>query len=306
MEYYVLGTGIVFIFLAFSAALWLRHCLVKYTNSLTSSLDEMIAGKQEIIFDEESELLMGKIQVKLRQLYEMMRRQADKNEKDRENLEEIISDISHQVKTPIANIRMYHTILQKGNFPPERGKEFLGAADIQVEKLNSLMTSMVEMSRMEVGTIRVLPVYQSVYPLIEQAVCSAALKAEKKDIRIEIECGKAICAVFDLKWTVEALGNILDNAVKYTEQGGLISIKAGATDYFVKIEVKDCGRGICEEDYTKIFKRFYRGKDARQEEGVGIGLFLAQEILRKQRGYISVQSEVRKGSSFFLHLPAEE
>lgn len=305
MERYVFGAGCFLILLSIGMAVWLRHCLVRYTFSLSSCLDQMIKGEREIIFDEEYELLMSKVQVKLRQLYEILRVQAELNEKEKKSLEEIITDISHQVKTPIANIRLYHRILEKRELSGEQMQEFLQIADGQVEKLDVLMKSMIAVSRMETGLIQTDPSYQRISPLIEQAVCGIALKAEKKQIEMEIHCEDWMKAVYDRKWTLEALENILDNAVKYTKEQGHIRISVQVTDFFVGIHVEDDGKGIPQEHYTRVFRRFYREESVQQEEGVGIGLFLAKEIIRKQKGYIGLKSEPGQGSVFSIYLPAE-
>ncbi len=305
MEKYILMAGILCLLCAGLGFIVLRWYLVRYTTSLTRSLDEMIEGKREIIFDEENEWLMSKVQVRLRQLYEILQSRTEQSRRERAELEGIISDISHQVKTPLANIRMYHAILLKRSLPPEKQAQFLHLVDGQVEKLDSLMQSMVEMSQMEIGMICTKPVRQPLPPLIEQAVCQIALKAERKRIDIQVECEDWMQAVFDLKWTLEALGNILDNAVKYTGEGGKIKISALVTDFFVRIKVSDNGKGIPESQYTKVFKRFYRAADVQQEEGVGVGLFLAQEIIRMQKGYIDLKSQVGAGSEFSINLPAE-
>lgn len=297
--------GCVMLLLSFASAAALRRYLVRYTDSLVECLDGMIAGRQEVVFVEEKELLMSKVQVKLRQLYEILQNRTEKSLHDREILEELISDISHQIKLPIANIRTCQSILHRRDLSPERRREFLQSVDEQAVKLDTLMESLIEMSRMEVGTIKVEPVYQTVYPLVEQAVCQMALKAQQKQIEIQVDCGRWIYAVYDKKWTAEALENILDNAVKYTESRGRIKITVGVTDFFAKIEVSDTGIGIPEEEFTNIFRRFTRGKDVQQEEGVGIGLYLAREIARKQKGYIGVESEAGKGSAFSIYLPAE-
>lgn len=296
--------GCVMILLSLIAPVCLRRYLVRYTTDLISSLEEMIAGTKELVFDEENEFLMSKVQVKLRQLYEITERKHEKSSRDKEVLEGIVSDISHQVKTPIANLRMYHSILRSRELSGEERQRFLEAMDAQTTKLDILMESMIEMSRMEVGMIQVEPVYQDIMPLIEQVVCDAAMKAEKKNLSLVIDCDERIKAVYDRKWTVEALGNILDNAVKYTPEGGHIAICVSLSDFFAKIEVKDNGKGIEEAHFAEVFKRFYREADVQQVEGVGIGLFLAREIIRMQKGYIDLRSEVGRGSSFYVYLPA--
>ena len=120
-----------------------------------------------------------------------------------------------------------------------------------------------------------------------------------------MDCSGELYAWFDEKWTGEALFNLLDNAVKYNHRGGHIWIDARATDYFVRIRVRDDGRGIREEDLNDIFKRFYRAKESADTEGVGIGLYLAREILRKQKGYIKAAPNKGKGSTFSVFLPID-
>lgn len=220
-------------------------------------------------------------------------------------LERTVADLSHQVKTPIASIRMYHNLLQKERLDESRRLEFLKAVENQVDKLEFLIQSMIKMSRLETGIIKVHPEYTMVYPLLEQVVCDVALKAEAKNIELEVECDAALKAFFDPKWTQEAVFNLLDNAVKYTDAGGRVCINAMATDFFVRIQICDNGKGIEEENMAQIFKRFYREPDAARTEGVGIGLYLTREILSRQKGFVEVQSKKGKGSVFSAHLPLE-
>jgi Signal transduction histidine kinase len=287
-------------------AFLLRKYLVRYTISLTSCIDAMLAAKENIEFDEENELLTSKIQVKFRQLYDVLNQQKEASIRDREQLEEIISDISHQIKTPMSNIKMYSDILKNRELTKEKQREFLGLVQLQIDKLESLIDSMIEMSQMEVGMISVLPKRQPLIKLIEEAVCGIAVKAEKKNMDISILCDERLMACYDLKWTTEALVNILDNAVKYSDENGEIKISVLELGFFIKVQVTDNGKGIEEGNFTQIFKRFYREPEVQQVEGVGIGLFLAQEILKKQKGYVDVKSSPGRGSTFSLYLPFGE
>lgn len=297
--------GCAMIICAIAGAILLRWYLVTYTKRLLHCLDEMIAGKSDLTIGEEEELLMAKVEVKLRQLYEGLRQEKEQTQRDRESLESTISDISHQVKTPITNIRIYQGLLSRDDLPLEHRREFLRQLESQVDRLDALMESMIRMSRIEVGIVQVNPVLRTVSPLIEEAICQVALKAKEKQIQIKVKCAAHLKAIFDKKWTLEALGNILENGIKYTPAGGAVMVTANTTDFFVKIRIEDTGKGIREAHYTKIFKRFYREEDVQQEEGIGLGLFLAQEIIRQQNGYIDVKSQLGKGSAFSVHLPAE-
>ena len=165
------------------------------------------------------------------------------------------------------------------------------------EKLDFLIQALVKSSRLESGVIAVHPKEETVSPMIGQAVTQAALKAERKGITINCD-QLAGTAFFDRKWTAEALYNLLDNAVKYSPPGSMIRISAIEYPMFYRIDIADEGRGIPEEEQTLIFKRFYRAQDAAQEEGIGIGLYLTREILKKQGGYVKVRSEYGKGSVF--------
>lgn len=305
MEIYFFYLGFVLFLLSICMAFLLRKYFVRYTTSLISCIDDILTEKEEIVFDVEKELLTSKIQVKFRQLYDVLTKQKEKSVHDKEQLEEIISDISHQVKTPMSNIKMYADILQNRELTKEKQNEFLGLVRLQVDKLDSLIDSMVEMSQMEAGMISVLPKRQPLALLIEEAVCSIAVKAEKKNMDISICCEEGIMAYYDLKWTAQALANILDNAIKYTDEKGKIKISVLELGFFIKVQVADNGKGIAEENFTQIFKRFYREPEVQQVEGVGIGLFLAQEILKKQKGYIDVKSSPGRGAAFSLYLPSD-
>ncbi|MCI8781103.1 MAG: HAMP domain-containing histidine kinase [Lachnospiraceae bacterium] len=306
MEIYFFYIGLVLFLLSICMAFLLRKYLVRYTISLTSCIDAMLAAKENIEFDEENELLTSKIQVKFRQLYDVLNQQKEASIRDREQLEEIISDISHQIKTPMSNIKMYSDILKNRELTKEKQREFLGLVQLQIDKLESLIDSMIEMSQMEVGMISVLPKRQPLIKLIEEAVCGIAVKAEKKNMDISILCDERLMACYDLKWTTEALVNVLDNAVKYSDENGEIKISVLELGFFIKVQVTDNGKGIEEGNFTQIFKRFYREPEVQQVEGVGIGLFLAQEILKKQKGYVDVKSSPGRGSTFSLYLPFGE
>lgn len=282
-----------------------RHSLIMYTKKLSDCLDSMIAGDEEIAFEEEEDSLVGKVQVKMRKLYEILQSHTEDSQRNQKNLEKTISDLSHQVKTPIASIRMYQNILMRQGINEEDRMEFLRNAEKQVDKLEFLIQAMIKMSRLETGIVNVSPKSESVYQLVEAAVCDVALKAEAKNIGISVDCKETLLAYFDKKWTTEALFNIIDNAVKYTKEGGEIRISASATDFFIRIQVRDNGRGIEESHITEIFKRFYREPSAAEVEGVGIGLYLAREIITKEKGFIEVRSKIGIGSLFSLNLPIE-
>lgn len=221
----------------------------------------------------------------------------------KDQISALISDISHQTKTPIANILLYASLLAEGELSPEQAAQ-AATLSRQAEKLSFLIQALVKASRLETGIITTAPEPQPVGPLLEGALAQARPQAEAKGLTLAAEpCGAA--ARFDRKWTAEALFNVVDNAVKYTPAGGRVTLSAVPLGQFCRVDVSDTGIGIPEEEQGRIFGRFYRGGAVRAEEGVGIGLYLVREILRRQGGYVKVASRPGQGTTFSLYLPRE-
>ena len=281
----------------------IRRKLVMFSDSFCGQMDDMLSGdimqpKQTI----EEESLFYKINYRLGQLYEVMQENKNNIAKERADLQELISDISHQVKTPIANLKIINNTLLENEVPPQKQKEFLTAQASQLDKLDFLMQAMIKTSRLETGVISLEQKQQPVYDTLAAALGGILLNAEKKQIDVQVECPEHLDARHDRKWTSEALFNILDNAVKYTPAGGQIHVSVEGWEMYVKIDIADTGIGISEQHQGTIFKRFYREDAVHDVDGIGIGLYLAREIVTLQGGYIWVVSEVGKGSTFSVFL----
>ena len=214
----------------------------------------------------------------------------------------MISDISHQVKTPIANLKMINSTLIDQEVPVQKQKEFLAAQTSQLDKLDFLMQAMIKTSRLETGVISLEKKEQPIYDTLAAALGGILLSAEKKRIDVQVDCPERLEACHDRKWTSEALFNILDNAVKYTPEGGQIRVRVECWEMYLKIDIADTGIGIPEQHQGTIFKRFYREDAVHDVDGIGIGLYLAREIISLQGGYIRVASEAGKGSVFSVFL----
>lgn len=281
----------------------IRRKLVMFSDSFCGQMDDMLSGdimqpKQTI----EEESLFYKINYRLGRLYEVMQENKNNIAKERADLQELISDISHQVKTPIANLKIINNTLLENEVPPQKQKEFLTAQASQLDKLDFLMQAMIKTSRLETGVISLEQKQQPVYDTLAAALGGILLNAEKKQIDVQVECPEHLDARHDRKWTSEALFNILDNAVKYTPAGGQIHVSVEGWEMYVKIDIADTGIGISEQHQGTIFKRFYREDAVHDVDGIGIGLYLAREIVTLQGGYIWVVSEVGKGSTFSVFL----
>lgn len=282
--------------LAAALVLWQR----RQSRKILENLGKMLEAAMEGNFTEDSfdESLLSALESSFAHYLAASTVSARKVDAEKEKLKALIGDISHQTKTPIANILLYTQLLreQPGN------TDCLEALEGQTKKLQSLIDALVKTSRLETGVIALHPEPGELWSVMTSAVSQLRPKAEEKGVRITLEHGKAN-AVFDSKWTEEALYNLLDNAVKYTPSGGRVSVTAVVYPMFSGILVQDTGPGIAEEEQPKIFQRFYRGTAYREQEGVGIGLYLVRQIAEGQGGFVKVRSQPGQGSTFSLYLP---
>ena len=267
-------------------------------DRLNAMLDHAIAGEPvEESFDETK---MSALETKMAQYLKMNQLGQQQLESRKQRIDELISDISHQTKTPIANMLLYSELLEE-EIEDGKSREMLDAIHVQAEKLSFLIQALVKASRLESGAIQTIPEENSVQELIEKVVLQVEKKAACKEIEIAVSPVNSK-AFFDMKWTSEAVGNIVDNAVKYTNKGGKIGISVSEYSLFTRIDIKDNGIWMAEEDLPKIFGRFYKCATTRQEEGVGLGLYLAREIISGQGGYIKVKSQKEQRTLFSVFL----
>ena len=280
----------------------IRRKLTLFSDLFCQTLDDMLSGNIEPLQIVEEESLFYKINYRLERLYEVMDENRRNVAKERADLQELISDISHQVKTPIANLKMINSTLMEQEVPLHKQKEFLSATASQLDKLDFLMQAMIKTSRLETGVISLEKKIQPIYDTLASALGGILLNAEKKRIDISVDCPEQLSVPHDRKWTSEALFNILDNAVKYTPENGKITVTVECWELYLKISIADTGKGIPEKYQGAIFKRFYREDDVHDVEGIGIGLYLAREIITMQGGYIKVASTPGIGSCFMIFL----
>jgi signal transduction histidine kinase len=280
-----------------------RKKITVFSKEICRTLDAMMNGDNESQKANEEETLLARINHRLTRLYEAMREHSRRVAEEKADLQELISDISHQVKMPIANLKMVNATLLEQNVPEDKRRDFLQDMDRQLNKLDFLMQAMIKISRLETGVITLLQRDCSVYETLAAALGGILLAAESKNINVSVDCPENLRVFHDSKWTTEALFNILDNAVKYTASGGAINVAATHWEMYTKIDISDTGKGILESRQATIFKRFYREEEVHDIEGIGIGLCLAREIITMQGGYIKLVSEVGKGSVFSVFLP---
>lgn len=283
-------------------AVWQSRQLSDFSNDVCETVDTLMEGRELQNFAPYEETAFSKVQEKLLQYYEKMKEERQQSIQDKQTIQELVSDISHQVKTPTANIQMITGILSEHELPREKQTNFLNLMTVQINKLDFLMQSLIKMSRLETGTFVLHPEETGLSNTIARAMSTVLAKAEKKNIQLSADCDSKLTVKHDPKWTAEAIGNILDNAVKYTPEGGTISVSVRPWQFYTRIDISDTGIGIDEENYNTIFQRFYRAEEVASEEGVGLGLYLARGIITRQNGYITIKSKRGEGSTFSVFL----
>lgn len=289
------------ILLCLAMVLLERRKTKRIMKTLNQMLDCAIDGSfAENIFDES---LLSAVESRLNRYLTASVVSAHNLTTEKEKIKELLSDISHQTKTPIANILLYAQLLEEQTLP-EKSMACVSTLRKQAEKLNFLIASLVKLSRMETGIFTLHPASNAIAPMLKEVADQFVPKAAEKEIQLIVNTTDAR-AIFDYKWTTEAICNLMDNAVKYTPIGGSIQISVKEYDLFCRIDVADTGIGIAEAEQAKIFVRFYRAPSVSEQDGVGIGLYLTRQILAEQGGYIKVGSSLGSGAVFSMFLPRQ-
>ena len=296
-------------YLVIGAAVLLALAVVLYDRWRTAStirrLDEMLAAAMNGSFSEQNfdESRLSSLESRLGRYLAASALSARNVREQKDQISALISDISHQTKTPVANLQLYAQLLSEQPLTPQ-GKDCAAAISAQAEKLQTLIEALVKTSRLETGILVLHPQPGEISPVVERAAAQYAPKAAEKGVALTLDQTEG-AAVFDPKWTEEAVCNLLDNALKYTPPGGSVTVEVKNYELFSAIRVCDTGPGIAEAEQAKIFGRFYRASGAWQTEGVGIGLYLTRQIAEKQGGYVKVDSMPGTGSTFSLYIPRE-
>ncbi|HJA68295.1 histidine kinase [Lachnoclostridium sp. An169] len=277
----------------------------RYMDDLLEQLTlliESLSGEEELhIFPETEDTLTSRLQHQLLKLRTILLAQNRMLSREKEQIKTMISDISHQIKTPVAAANTFAQLLCEEGISPEERTEYTATLQASLEKLTFLTNSLIKMSRLESGIIRLKPERNRLNDIVLQAVRSVYSKARDKNITITFDCDRIFEAQLDFNWTAEAVVNVLDNAVKYTPDGGMIRLQISEYPSYLRLDITDNGVGIPEAEQAKIFGRFYRGRYSAGVDGVGLGLYLTRNIISKQHGYIKVSSG-RGGSTFSIFL----
>ncbi|WP_330571269.1 sensor histidine kinase [Marinisporobacter balticus] len=272
-------------------------------NQLSQVISSMIDMREIEVFSILNDDMLSKLQSQIIKLTNILKAQNTRIKRDRDEIKSLISDISHQLKTPLSNLKLYYELMQYPSISKGEYTEFSMNIQSQIEKLSFLLESMIKMSRLEGGIIQLIQNKANLNDVCLTVIKQAYEKARNKNIEIQFDSGEDIILNIDKNWTAEAIFNIIDNAVKYTSNNSTIIVNTMKYEIFARVDITDNGIGIDEKEINNVFKRFYRGEHTQGEDGVGLGLYLAREIITKQNGYIKVKSQMSQGSVFSLFLP---
>lgn len=268
-------------------------------EQITLLIEALVEQQERIVFPENEDTLTARLQHQLLKLRNILTAQNQMLTQEKEQIKTLISDISHQIKTPVAAANTFAQLLDDKELSDEERSEYTVTLQTSLEKLTFLTNSLIKMSRLESGIISLKPETNSLNDIVLQAVKTVYAKAKEKNITMTFDCEQNFKVLLDFNWTAEAITNVLDNAVKYTPSGGVVELKIAEYPSYLRLDISDNGIGIPEEEQAKIFGRFYRGKQSAGIDGVGIGLYLTRDIVSKQCGYIKVKSD-KSGSTFSI------
>ncbi len=293
-----------FTFILYICVAWilLKKLFSNFFTDLSTMIGKMINREFSPDFDAIDDTYISQIYHQLGRLYDILRMQQNSIEGEKNKVQAFVSDISHQLKTPLTNMHLLLETVKQPDISLEEFHSYLDKQEKQLTKIDFLIQALLKTSQLENGMIRIRKKETSIGQTILAALEVVLVQAEKKEIEVYYDNTTDYVVSHDSKWTVEALLNVMENAVKYTPRNGRITIWLGKTEKYVKISVKDTGIGILRADMPHIFKRFWRG-NTNIWEGSGIGLYLCKQIIELQYGYILVNSIVGLGSEFEIFLP---
>ena len=300
-KYVILSVSVCIAFGLAFAVLFLRYLKIqkKQTMDIAKRIERIDLGDYSLQIDRNSEDELSLLDNQIYRTAVKFREQAENSNKDKENLQKSLSDISHQLKTPLTSIIvMVENILDDDDMPLEIRREFLSDIKHNTSTVSFLVQSLLTLSKLDAEAIRFKYADVDVKSIIDECIKNTAVMAEICNVSVETLCDDTYKLNCDKKWLCEAVTNIIKNCIEHSQNGN-IKITADQNKLYTKISIKDNGSGITKEDLPHIFERFYKGKNS-SDDSVGIGLSLAKTIIEKQGGYISVSSELNKGSEFVI------
>lgn len=288
------------IFFATSLGIYITYAIIqdKKIKEINTYIRGVNNGDYTLKIKDNGEGELSKLRNELYKTTVLLREVADNSTKEKEQLSNSLADISHQLKTPLTSIGlMLDNLTENPNMEKEMREEFLREITKQIEWITSLVISLLKIAKFDAGIIKMNSAEINVKNLIDHVISNLSILLELKEIEVVTQISNEVKFTADYKWQLEALTNIIKNAIEYSNQGSKIYIIVENNAVFLKIKIRDTGKGIEKKDIKHIFERFYKTKNSH-EQSIGIGLSLAKTIIEQNNGYIKVDSEIGKGTVF--------
>ncbi|WBW97643.1 HAMP domain-containing sensor histidine kinase [Oceanirhabdus sp. W0125-5] len=283
--------------------------LYQSINKLTNNAEKIVEGNYAVVISNEKEGDISKLSFQFNQMSKRLKRTVQQLTEEKEFLKDMISNISHQLKTPLASLKMFNELLLDGTLEEkEVAVDFLEKSLVQIDRMEWLIQSLLKITRLETGVIEINKKEYNLSKTVIEEVAALKYNANIKKQNLSLYYDSDyVFLEHDRRWLGEAIRNIIKNSIDYTKESGNIDVILQERESLIRISIKDNGVGIHEKDIPKIFNRFYQGKNTlrndQKRNGTGIGLSLSEVIVEKHDGYIEVKSEVNKGSEFTIVFP---
>lgn len=294
------STLIVFILILSIIVFKYNHSESKKINEITKYIEEINRGNYKLNIEENTEDELSILKNELYKITIMLKEVAENSQKDKTTLKDSLSDISHQIKTPITSILiMLDNILSDENMPEDIKKDFIKDIKREIINIKFLVESILKLSKIDSNSIKFIKKEVSIKDIINESVKNVSMLSELKNIEIIVSGDDSIKTICDLKWQVEAITNILKNCIEHSYENRKIYINYNQNNMYTELKIEDNGTGIDAKDLPHIFERFYKGKNS-SSDSVGIGLALSKSIIESNNGYIQVDSKLNKGTTFII------
>ena len=295
-----INTLIVFILMLSIIFFKYNHSESKKINEITKYIEEINRGNYKLNIEENTEDELSILKNELYKITVMLKEVAENSQKDKTTLKDSLSDISHQIKTPITSILiMLDNILSDENMPEDIKKDFIKDIKREIINIKFLVESILKLSKIDSNSIKFIKKEVFIKDIINEAVKNVSMLSELKNIEIIVSGDDSIKTICDLKWQVEAITNILKNCIEHSYENRKIYINYNQNNMYTELKIEDNGTGIDAKDLPHIFERFYKGKNS-SSDSVGIGLALSKSIIESNNGYIQVDSKLNKGTTFII------
>ena len=276
----------------------------KYEDDLiqiSDILEQLIQGNGSPVTTETADSLVSKLQAQTVKIHAIVTKYNEKLLEEQEEVRRFLSEIAHQIRTPLTNMETYLSLLREQELTAEEQDTCIRAVEQSERKIKFLTESFISASRMEHRIIQIRKERQNLRKTLARAIFQVRRKAEEKHMEITLDCPENISLPHDRNWISEAAANLLDNSIKYSPENSEMIVRAVKNEMFTQIEVRDFGMGIVDDE-NRIFCRFYRGSNVNSQEGFGIGLYITREIVKQHEGFLKVKREA-DGTSISIYLP---